>query len=101
MSVKFFRKVVSGNDDVQRLQANVEQAISEVLKNPILDSVLIESVRLSAGNVTQVSHKLSRIPKGYILVSKDGPGDFYLNSKDASFLNFISTTAVNVSILVF
>lgn len=65
-TTRFFRKVMGGATSTQ-LQTNVEQAIAEVIRSPLLNGRLIEKVALTT-DVTKVQHKLGRAIRGYIVV---------------------------------
>lgn len=95
---KAFRKVVGG--DIATLQASVEHAISEVIRNPLLDGVLLENVSLGAGN-TKVPHKLDRNLKGFVIVDRSNAATIYRVTKDDKFLTLNSSAAITVSIWVF
>ena|ERR1043165_2183268 len=64
---RFFRKVLGGDRQMTQLQTNVEQAVAEVIRSPILNGRLIDSVALST-TVTKVEHKLGRPIRGYWVV---------------------------------
>lgn len=97
---KFFRKVFDGTPEGQRLQKNIEDAVAQTLRSPILDNVLFENQNLISGT-TALEHKLARVPRGYVVVDRSNASTIYTASKDDKFLNLVSSGAVTVSILIF
>jgi hypothetical protein len=67
-----FRKVITADRANTQLQDNVADAISEVIKNPLLNGRLIENVGLGT-TVNNVEHKLNRKLTGYLIVSVSAP----------------------------
>jgi hypothetical protein len=101
---KYFRKVTSGDRNISQLQSNVEQAVSDVIKAPILNGRLLEDVELTSAP-TRIEHKLGRKPSGYIIVKRNADAQVYdsLASEEspALFLPLISSANVTVSIWIF
>lgn len=97
---KFFRKVFAGTQESQRLQSNIEDAVTAALKNPLLDGRLLNDVALISGN-TKIEHKLDRKIRGYLVVRKSVAANIYDVSNDDLFLTLNSSAAVTVSIWVF
>lgn len=64
-----FRKLNSGDDEVQQLQANIEQAIAPVIKSPILNGVLLTNVSIVFGD-NKIEHKLGRKMIGYFVIAR-------------------------------
>jgi hypothetical protein len=93
-------RIRATNTDLQTVQDNLIGSIEQLIKQQILDGVLLESVAIGT-TPTTVSHKLSRIPQGYIVVSKNGPGDIYDLQRDSKTITLQSTVAVTTKIWVF
>lgn len=86
---------------LSQVQDNLIRAVRD-----IQDKIIIDGIELSALDIlttdTPVQHKLQRIPLGYIIISKDGPGDIYeVGSADTLTITFKSTVAVTANIWVF
>ena len=94
MKNKFFRKEVFSNPEATaadtnrallKVQTNVEQAVGDVIKLPLLNGLFI-NLSLVASQYTDVAHKLGRLPQGYFIVSK--------NVDSANFKDNIATPLV-------
>ncbi len=94
------RKINTGDFALKTLQENVERAISEVIRSPLLDGFLLEDVALVSGS-NQVSHKLGRSARGYFVVSKSNASTIYDTAKDDKFVTLVTSGAVTVSLWVF
>jgi hypothetical protein len=97
---KSFRKVLGGTEENRRLQSNVENAISKLIRHPLMDYRLERSVALASG-ANVIEHKLGRTPIGYLVVSQSNASTIYDSSMDDKFLNLVTSGAVTVSLLIF
>lgn len=97
---KAFPKVHMGTQESNRLQTNIQDAITAVLRCPILDGRLIESVALAIGD-TKLEHKLGRKIKGYFIAKKSAPADIYLSFDDDLFFTLNASAGTTVSVWVF
>lgn len=101
---KFFRKVVGQSRELNQVQTNVEQAVAEFIKNPLLDGRLIESVALTS-SATRLEHKLGRTPRGYLIVKQDAAATVHDSIASETspdlFLPLIASANVTVSIWIF
>ena len=95
----FFKKVYQGTQESQRLQDNIESALAPILRNPLLDGILLQANLVSGNNA--IEHKLNRKIRGYIIVKKSANANIYDSSDDEQFLNLNSSAAVTVSLWVF
>jgi hypothetical protein len=68
MSLKGFKKIQAKDEELNKVQSNVEQLIEPVLNSQIINGVLLKNVILDASIVNQVSHKLGRKPQGWLIV---------------------------------
>lgn len=71
-SLANFKKVGSDNNDLQKVQNNVEAAVNPIISKEIVDGNLIKNVQLRALEVIYVKHGLGRPPLGWIVVRKRG-----------------------------
>jgi len=99
---KFFRKVFTGDRNFDTLQTNIEAAVGEVLKSPILDGRLIRDIVLATGN-NRIEHKMDRELLGYMIVKRNNASAIYdvVDSEPAEFLQLNSAGSVTVSLWVF
>jgi hypothetical protein len=95
-----FSQINTQDRDLQLIQANIERAVSSVIKAAILNGRLITGQALIAGN-TQIEHKLTRTPVGYMIVDSNAAVTIFTSSKDTNFLTLNSSGAATVSIWVF
>jgi hypothetical protein len=97
---KFFSKVYEGSQESQRLQTNIQSALTSILRNPLLDGRLVEDVELVTGS-NKLEHKLERAVRGYILVRQNAAANLYEVSSDDLFITLSSSADVTASIWIF
>jgi len=96
MSVRRFNKVFKpGDQEFNRLQDSIEQAVNPVIDSRIVDGVYIKEVDLSTSD-TFVEHKLGREPLGFIVVRKFATGDVYESLTDADGNNYNRKRFINI-----
>lgn len=109
-----FRKIHTGDETLDRIQVNVEQALLPLLRAAPNDGALLERIALSQG-VNDVPHGLGRALRGWQLVRVRTPTmpsppafPFFYDSNDsltpkqqALFLRLVSPAVVSVDIWVF
>lgn len=99
--MKAMRQIQVKDFDLDQVQTNTITAVNDINSKIIIDGTLLSNVAISAAPTT-ISHKLQRLPLGYIIVSKDGPGDIYQVAPPTTLnLNLQSTVAVTANIWVF
>ena len=62
-------KTIPGDRKLDKVQKNVEQALTPLLQSLVLDGVFLQNVQLSSG-VNNVAHQLGRRLNGWIIVRK-------------------------------
>lgn len=104
MRSKFFQKFNSDDRELNKLQSNVEDALTQTLKVPLLDGRLISKQTLGAGR-NEILHKLGRPIVGYFVVSTSDPITYYDNLITGEDLNnsfaITSNGAAVISLWVF
>lgn len=110
MSFTPFRKLNFSDSAVQRFQDNVGQVFDGLSTSFLLNAVL-NNGELAQGLVFKnstdnfVSHKLNRIPKGYFIVSKNGPIDIYTSGTPSpdpeKIIVLVSNADATVNIVFF
>ena len=96
MSLRRFNKVFKPQDqEFNRLQDSIEQAVNPVIDSRIVDGVYIEEVDLSTAD-TFVEHKLGREPLGFIVVRKFAAGDVFESLTDSSGDNYDRKKFINI-----
>ncbi len=93
-------RIQPSDPQLRAVQDNIIEIVERLCKQQILDGVVLENVVIGTA-LTPVSHKLMRIPIGYLIISKNGPGDIYDVGRDSNFLNLQSSVAVTAKIWVF
>lgn len=68
--MKPMKKVQLSDDVISRMQDNIENALDQLTRLPILDGVMIEGISLVAGSNNQIAHKLGRKPVMWFPVRK-------------------------------
>ena len=103
--IRDFKKIYSDDQVLNRVQDQVAQSISQLLRTEVLDGRLIKDVELSAGISNEVEHKLGRDLIGYIVTKKNAQSDIWdeqqNNARISSFLNLRSENNVTVDLWVF
>ena len=96
MSVRRFNKVFKPQDqEFNRLQDSIEQAVNPIIDSRIVDGVYIKEVDLSTAD-TFVEHKLGREPLGFIVVRKFAAGDVFESLTDSSGDNYDRKKFINI-----
>ena len=92
---------ITGNDATDRSLRRVADELNHVLENPLLDGRQIDGIDLTT-STTKVSHKLGRVPRGWIVVRTNANAVVYeAADPDQRFLPLTASAAVTVSILVY
>lgn len=68
--IKSFKKI--GNDSlvIKQVQENVDQALTPIIKCPIIDGNLVTNVSLVVSKSNEILHGLGRKPRGFMIVRK-------------------------------
>lgn len=72
---KFITLTNTGDEFINRVQANVKRVLDGISQLPFLNGVLVENVELLSASVNNVIHSLGRAPKGFIVVRSYYAGD--------------------------
>ncbi len=98
--MKFFRKIQATDREVQALQNQVEQVLNPVLKNILLDGVIITDIDISTAGA-EVEHKLNRKPLGWFLVDNTTESTIWRTGWDQRIITFDASATSVFSIWVF
>ncbi len=86
------------------LQTTWSAVLNPVLKNPLVDGVLLKNITLVVGS-NQINHKLGRNLQGWLIVRLRGAAVVYdtqdSNQMPSKTLLLTSDTGVNVDLWVF
>ena len=100
-----FSKIGFSDEQLGRLESNIELAFAPIFTKEVLDGRLIKDIPLITGVTNKVEHGLQRDVLGYIVVKKgvntvgwDGEAT---NTMKSSFLNLLCGANVTVSLWVF
>lgn len=101
---RFFRKIVNGDRQTTQLQTNIEQAVAQVIRNPLIDGRIIEGVVLST-SALKIEHKLGRKVRGYIVLTRNANAEVYDNVSTEPqlelYLPLLASAPVTVNLWVF
>lgn len=102
MAISGFKKALTNNAEINRIQLNIAEFVSPLTSNPMLDGRLIENVVLGTTE-TLIEHKLGRAYQGWIIVNKNAAQDVYVSSTSLPKKHLALTAGgtVTVSIWVF
>lgn len=93
------RKIRATDAQLQSVQENIVEVVEQLCRQQILDGVVVTA---DIGTTpTLVQHKLTRVPVGYIIISKNGPGDVFDSAKDSVTITMQSSSAVRATLWVF
>lgn len=101
--MKALKKLQLTDDAVSRFQDNVEEALKPIIAASLIDGLLLPDIDLISGQDNNVSHKLGRIPLGYIPVKRSASSTIWDQASTApsSLLNLHCSTSCTVSLWVF
>lgn len=103
--IRDFRKVNSEDEILNRVQDNIEENISNIIRTEILDGRLITGIKLLPGVTNSIAHKLSREVRGYFIVLKDSDSSVWdehsTNTNKKLFLNLRCSAEVTISLWAF
>lgn len=104
-SIKSFKKTSFTDDNLQRLQNNVETFSAPIVNSQIIDGVLIENVELATGSTNIIDHKLGRKPLGYFVVKKNANANIWdsqsTNDRPSLTLELLTSATVTVNLWIF
>ena len=100
--MKTFNKIQTNDYQIDTIQSNIETVFSSLLLNPLINSSIIEDVALTTGT-NQISHKLGRKIKGYIIVRRSSAATIYDTKSDLPdrLLTLVASAPITVSLIVF
>jgi hypothetical protein len=98
--VKIPKSLNLKDSDLARMQDNLVSAISQISRVPILDGVLIEGISLISGSDNQVSHKLGRIPRMWLLADQSANANVWRTAWSNTLLTLRSSANCTVSLWV-
>lgn len=100
--IKRFTVVNTKDADLNSVQRNVDDALTPIIRNPLLDGRMIEKVRLTAANPTLVEHKLGRQVLGWVIVDIDSNANVWKTpTNNINFLQLETSADCTVNIYVF
>lgn len=96
----YFRKINTTDEALNKVQANVESAITPVLQCKLLDGHILSDLELVSGS-NRIEHKLGRTLIGYFPVRQSNASTIYDTSIDDKFLYLTASANITVSLWVF
>jgi hypothetical protein len=100
-TIQTFQKDNFADDNLEKIQTNVQQFISALTYIPILRGRLIDDIFIDSAIDTRIEHKLNRIPKGYLITKMDSPAIVTHAGFDKSFLLLSASSSTTIGIWVF
>lgn len=97
----FLPQFQSEDKDFRLMQDRWASLLNPVLRNPMVNGILLEDVTLAIGD-NVINHRLGRTPQGWFLVDTDGATSIY-RSAPFSFLTLTlnSSATANVKLWIF
>ena len=103
--IRSFRKVVTEDQDINKLQAYLEETFEQILKSEIIDGVLLKGIQLDNSKTNSVSHKLDRNILGWLVIRRRAKAQIWdtqdLNTFKSKTLDLQTDTNVNVDLWIF
>ena len=103
--LKVFRKINTGDRQLNQVQENVEQFTQVILNAPIVNGVLLTDICLEAGISNEITHKLGRKPLGWMIVRKRSDSRIWdlqdTNQNPSLTLSLACSHDTNVDVWVF
>lgn len=101
--MKALKKVSTKVADLNKVQENVEAALTPIIACPLVNGLVLKNVELVSGQDNIVAHKLQRRPQGWFVVSpKQSATVWELTSAlPASNLNLRCSANVTLDLWVF
>lgn len=104
-SLTDLKKIGAKDADLQKVQQNMENAISPIIRKEIIDGVLLKNVCLDPGVSNEVKHSLGRTPLGWIVVRKRADARIWdvqdYNRNPSKTLSIACSHAVTVDLWIF
>jgi hypothetical protein len=97
-----FKKIRIEDPDIQRFQDNVAHALGPVLKNPLLDTILLKSVVLKSGQDNLVQHSLQRTPILWLPIGQNANAVIWEQPTtfESKFINLHTSADCTLNLLV-
>lgn len=98
--MKLLERIRTGDYNLEKIQQNLINFTGQFSKVQLLDGILLKGLVVNTS--LQLSHKLGRIPQGYIIVSKNANANVWNDipfTKD--FINLNSSGNVTIDMWVF
>ena len=100
-----FEKIRSKNEDLNRVQDNIEKQYNQVVDKEVLDGHILQNVTLVPNKVNLVQHKLGRQIEGWIVIRKRADARIWdvqdCNVNKQISIALIVTSEVEVDLWVF
>lgn len=98
--LKIFRKIQSADSTINRLQSQIEQSLNPVLKQAILDGVIINDIAITTAGV-EIEHGLGRQPLGWALIDNQADARIWRTAWTDRLLTLDASGTSTISIYVF
>ncbi len=100
MALPAFRKLVTADSALSRLQDTLTEVFNWIRRREVLDGILLKNIDIATSS-TAVNHGLGRAPEGYIVVRANAGATVHQISANSSALNLQASTSVTVDLWVF
>lgn len=102
-----FKKIITQDSDLNKIQQNAEDEFRKLKNNPLLDSVLVSRVKLEAGKDNLVPHTLGKVPRIWLLAGLNWSSYIWsaastqLNNQNADerYINILTSTTCTVNLI--
>ncbi len=95
-----FLKIFTINKELTQIQANVDNALTPLLRKILNDSNNVVETQLFTGT-NVINHKLSRGLQGWLIIDKDTNANIWKTSSTETTATLETDANVNVKILFF
>jgi len=99
--LKYFKKFISSNADLNTVQDNISDIYIPLLRNPLLDGIVLKDITVPAAG-SLIEHKLGRDVIGWFIVDQSANVVVWRESyKNNSFIKLKSSVDCTVSLYIF
>ena len=103
--MRAFKTINVGDQDLQRVQENTDNAFRQFLRNALLDSAFLETIDLVTGQDNVINHTLNRPLRGWFPVRKSAEATLWdtqaINTLPSRTLVLQTSADVTISLIVF
>ena len=95
-----FKKLVTGDQNLDRVQGNIEDFSAKITKVPIIDGSLLTGIYIASGQDNKINHLLDRQPRMWMIADQDTDSRVWRTAWDSKYLTLRASSSCTVSLWV-